>query len=137
VLYLSRYIIENKTNYYAGLRQVTEESAWEAWILYMLEAVEHTAKTTCEKISAIYELMNQTAELVRQKLPKIYRKELIELIFNQPYCKVKFLETAGIAKRQAGAEYLRSLADIKVLKGIKMGREWYYINEPFLQLLSQ
>jgi len=81
--------------------------------------------------------MKTTGETVRQELPKIYRKELIELLFNQPYCKVKFLETAGIAKRQAGAEYLRSLAEIKLLKGLKIGREWYYINEPFLQLLSK
>jgi Fic family protein len=137
VLYLSRYIIENKANYYAGLRRVTEENAWEEWTLYLLKAVEETAKTTCEKINAIYSLMQQTSQLVRQKLPKIYRKELIELLFNQPYCKVKFLELAGIAKRQTAAEYLQDLAEIKVLKGIKIGREWYYINEAFLQLLSQ
>jgi Fic family protein len=137
VLYLSRYIIENKGDYYAGLRRVTEEADWEAWVLYMLRAVEHAARSTCEKIVEIYELMKTTAETIRKKLPKIYRKELVELLFNQPYTKVKFLETAGIAKRQAGAEYLRSLAEIGVLEGVKVGREWYYINRPFLQLLAK
>lgn len=137
VLYLSRYIIENRPDYYAGLRRVTEEGAWEEWVLYMLRAVEHTARSTCKKIADIHKLINETGAEIRQKLPKIYRKELVELLFDQPYCKVKFLETAGIAKRQTGAEYLRGLADIGVLKGVKIGREWYYINEPFLRLLTK
>jgi Fic family protein len=137
VLYLSRYIIEHKTAYYMGLRRVTEENLWEDWILYMLQAVEETARATCQKIESIHKLMNDTGDLIRQALPKIYRRELVELLFHQPYCKVKFLENAGIAKRQTAAEYLHSLSEIKVLKGEKLGREWYYLNEPFLQLLSQ
>lgn len=136
VLYLSRYILENKSQYYALLRGVTEQAYWESWVLYMLEAVEQTANATCKKIEAIRQLINQTADQVRQTLPTIYRKELIEVLFNQPYCKVKFLVDAGIAKRQAAAEYLRSLEQAGVLRGIKRGREWYFLNHAFLQALS-
>jgi len=137
VLYLSRYIIENKNAYYAGLRQITENSAWEAWILYMLEAVEQTAKTTRERIMAIRELMHESIERVKKELPKIYSKDLIELLFSQPYCKIRFLEEAGIVQRQTAATYLRELERIGLLYKVKVGREYYYINDNFLKLLSK
>ena len=105
VLYLSRYIIENKIGYYVALRRVTEKGAWEEWILYMLNAVEQTARATRERIVAIKDLMNKTGEMVRKKAPKIYSKDLVEVVFRQPYCKIKFLEEAGIGKRQTASAY--------------------------------
>ncbi|MDQ2799514.1 MAG: Fic family protein, partial [Armatimonadota bacterium] len=96
VLYLSRYIIENKNAYYEGLRRITEENAWEEWTLFMLRAVETTALTTCQRIQAIRALMQQTSQAVKDKLPKIYSKDLIEVLFSQPYCRIHFLEEAQI-----------------------------------------
>jgi Fic family protein len=138
VLYLSRFIIENKSAYYSGLRRVTEESAWEEWVLYMLRAVEQTALQTCQKIRDIYKLMAETGDLVREELPKLYRKELIEVLFHQPYTKIRFLEQAGLSRtRQAASATLRALESIGVLRGIKIGRDWYYLNPPFLELLAR
>jgi Fic family protein len=135
VLYLSRYIIENKSGYYVALRQVTEKGASEEWILYMLDAVEQTARATRDRIVAIKDLMNKTAEVVRKRAPKIYSKDLVEAVFHQPYCKIKFLEEAGIGNRQTASAYLKELEKIGVLRGAKKGRELYYINGKFLDVL--
>src|SRR6185437_3233058 len=106
ILYLSHYILSNKTAYYNGLRQVTENNAWEPWIVYMLEGLEQTAMATCKKILAIHRLSQEMAQEVRSKLPHIYSKDLIEVLSHSPYCKIKFLENANIAKRQTASSYL-------------------------------
>jgi Fic family protein len=137
VLYLSRYIISNKTAYYTGLRAVTENQAWEAWILYILEGLEKTAIATREKIIAIHQLVEKTSEEIKSKLPRLYSKDLVEVLFRSPYCKIRFLEEAGIAKRQTASVYLQQLEKVGVLKGIKSGREIYYINGAFLKILIQ
>ncbi len=93
---------------------------------------------TRQKIQSIHALMQSTADLVRQELPKVYKKELMELLFDQPYTKIKFLERAGLVRnRQAASDALRALAGLGVLNGVKVGREWYFLNPRFLELLSQ
>jgi Fic family protein len=136
VLYLSRYIISNKADYYNGLRKVTEKSDWESWILYILKGLEQTAITTREQIVAIHRLIQETAATVRAKLPGIYSKDLIEVLFRSPYCKIKFLEDAGIAKRQTASTYLKQLEEIGVLRSLRSGRDVYYVNDVFLKLLA-
>ncbi|MDT7830432.1 Fic family protein [Pricia sp. S334] len=107
ILYLSKYIIENKNQYYKKLRAVTEKQDWEGWILFMLKGVEETAIHTLKKINAINDLMRETITYAKAQLPsRVYSKELIELLFEQPYCKVKFLVDKDVAKRQTAAEYL-------------------------------
>ena len=137
VLYLSKYIIENKTQYYKGLRGVTEENKWESWILYILEGLEQTAIATREQIVAIHRLTQETALEVKTKLPRIYSKDLIEVLFRTPYCKIKFLEEAGIAKRQTASIYLQQLEQIGIFRSLKIGREIYYINDKFLKILTK
>lgn len=136
ILYLSSYIIKNKSLYYNGLRDVTEKQAWESWILYILEGIEETAKITQEKIIAIRTLFDRTTELVKQKLPKIYSKDLIEILLRQPYCKIRFLEEEGIAQRQTASYYLQELEKAGILRRLKIGREIYYINDAFLRILT-
>ena len=135
VLYLSRYIIESKNDYYRGLRRVTENGDWENWILYMLGAVEQTARKTRERLLEIRDLMEEDIQQVKTRLPKVYSKDLMELLYRQPYCKIRFLEEAGIAHRQTASNYLKELERIGVLRGVKLGRELYYINERLLELL--
>ncbi len=138
VLYLSKAIIERKNDYYRLLRQVTRKNQWEPWILYMLAAVEETATFTRERILAIRNLMLETMEKARQELPRrVYSKELIELLFHQPYTKGQFLVDAGIAKRQTAAEYLKELEKIGVLTTQKIGREILYLNVKLYELLSK
>jgi Fic family protein len=136
VLYLSRHIIEHKGDYYAGLRHVTGTNAWEPWILYMLHAIEQTAQVTRERILAIRDALNESLERVRCDLPKIYSKDLVELLFRQPYCKIRFLEAAGIAQRKTASHYLQELARIGLLSSVKAGREVYYLNNALLKILS-
>ncbi len=135
VLFLSRYILENKISYYAGLRNVTEKGEWDQWILYILRGIENTAQQTSAQIDAILKLMEVVKEIIRQKAEKIYSKELLEMIFMHPYCKIKFLEQSGIAKRQTASNYLQTLVEIGVLRSEKIGRENYYINDALLQIL--
>jgi cell filamentation protein, protein adenylyltransferase len=138
VLYLSKYIIENKSDYYRLLRGVTEHQAWEPWILYLLEAVEQTALHTRNKILDIRELLTKTIEYTKKNLPShVYSKDLIELLFYRPYTKAQFLVDAGIVKRQAAAEYLKKLEEIGVLNSQKMGKEKLYLNMKLYEILSK
>ncbi|WP_432721270.1 Fic family protein [Jeongeupia wiesaeckerbachi] len=128
VLFLSRYIIANRADYYAGLRRVTEEQDWENWVLFMLRAVEATAKQTHDQVERILDLMEATRERVQREAGNIYSKDLIELIFHQPYTKIAFVVEAGIAKRQTASRYLQTLVEMGVLREQQIGREKYYIN---------
>ncbi len=137
ILYLSRYIIDHKPAYYRLLLGVTRDAAWEPWILYMLRGVEETAGWTTAKIAAIRRLTEHTTEFVRSALPKIYSRELVDVIFAQPYCRIAFLERAGIAKRQAASRYLKALAGIGVLREEKSGREKLFIHPKLMALLTR
>ena len=117
------------------MRRITEEQSWEPWILYILDAIEQTAQTTRERILSIRNLMNESIELVKRELPKVYSKDLLELLFRQPYCKIRFLEAAGIAQRKTASNYLRELEKIGILTPVKAGREVYYLNPRLLKVL--
>jgi Fic family protein len=136
VLYLSRAIIRKKADYYRLLLAVTTEERWEDWIVYMLKAVDETARWTTDKIHAIRKLMHDTAELVREKAPAIYSRELVELIFVQPYCRIGNVVETGVAKRQTASVYLKTLCDAGVLREVKAGREKLFINPRLMTLLS-
>ena len=136
ILYLSRYIIRNKSDYYRLLSNVTSEGDWEPWVLYMLEAVHQTAKWTTEKIAAIRESVEQTATILKDKLPKVYTRELVEIVFSQPYCRISNLVDAKIATRQTSSSYLRQLVQVGILSEITVGREKLFVNLRLMQILS-
>lgn len=135
-LYLSRYIIENKATYYDLIRRVTECRDWEPWILYMLDAIETTARATLQKIDAILALMESTAATIRKERPSIYSRELVDVVFEQPYTRIAFLERRDIAKRQTASRYLRELSEIGLLRAVRRGREVYYINTGLVETLA-
>jgi Fic family protein len=138
VLYLSKYIIERKNDYYILLRGVTEKDEWEPWILYMLDAVEQTALFTKTRITDIRNLLEKNLLFAKKKLPaRVFSKELIEVIFRQPYTKGEFLVSDGIAERQTSAEYLKELEKIGILHRQKIGRENLYLNVQLYKLLSK
>ena len=136
ILYLSRYIIRNKADYYRLLLEVTTEQAWEPWIAYMLDCIESTCTWTTEKIKAIRDFMRHTAGFVQRRLPKIYSWELVELLFRQPYCRIANVVDAGIAKRQTASVYLKSLTEIGVLREINAGRESLFVHPRYVELLK-
>ena len=137
VLYLSQHIIGHKTDYYRLLLEVTTDAAWPEWILYMLRAVHATAVWTTAKIRAIRQLLDNLAEKVRLDAPKIYSRELVELIFVQPYCRIGNLVEAGIVGRQSASRYLKHLCAIGVLEERRTGREKLFINPALLRLLTE
>jgi Uncharacterized conserved protein len=135
VLYLSGAIIRRKNEYYRLLRTVTTNAGWESWILYMLQSVEETARWTTDRIVGIRDLMRSIGTEVRAKLPSIYSRELVELVFVQPYCRIHNVVDAGIARRQTAATYLKRLAEIGVLNEVRAGREKLFVNPRLIQLL--
>lgn len=136
ILYLSRFIIQNKADYYRLLKKVTHEQDWSAWILFILNGVEETCSWTTDKIKAIRELMEHTAEYTQTSLPKIYTWELVEVLFKQPYCRIGNLVDAGIAKRQTASVYLKQLCDVGILKEVKSGRETLFVHPKYIELLT-
>ena len=137
ILYLSSYIINHKPDYYRLLNQVNRTGEWEEWILYILKAVEETSNNTVQKINSIKNLLGDTIEMVKEKAPKVYRKELIELLYEQPYSKIDYvIEKIGV-ERKAASRYLKELESIGVLKSIKMGRQVIYVNEDLIEILRR
>ncbi|HVV69022.1 MAG TPA: Fic/DOC family N-terminal domain-containing protein [Gammaproteobacteria bacterium] len=136
ILFLSHYILQTRQAYYEGLRRVTEEGAWADWVLYILEAVRVTAFETQERVIKILEAIESTKNQVQVKAPKIYSRDLIDIIFRNPYCKVRFLEDVGLAKRQTAARYLQTLEELNLLESTKIGKEKYYINKVLTKILS-
>lgn len=137
ILYMSRYIISHKADYYGLLLGVTRKQGWEPWIMFMLQAVEETARWTTDKITAIRLLSEHTAAYVRHKLPKLYSHELVSLIFELPYCRIANLVDAQIAKRQSASLYLKQLADIGVLTEAPSSKEKLFVHPKLMRLLSQ
>ena len=136
VLYLSSYIIHTKSDYYRLLNTVRKEDAWEAWILYILTGVEETSKESVKLIEAITQLIQETKRKLREKLPKLYSKDLLELLFKHPYTKIGFLvDELGVTRKTAGL-HLRAIEEIGILESVKMGRDVYFVNKRLFELLQ-
>ncbi len=137
ILYLSSYINENKSEYYRLLNIVNKTDQWDEYILYILKAIEVTSNRTIEKINKIKELLNETIEIAKEKEPKIYRKELIELLFEQPYSKIDFVVKKLNVERKAASRYLKRIEQIGILKSQKIGRETVYVNTKLIEILKK
>jgi Fic family protein len=136
VLYLSSYIIKNKSDYYRLLNEVRTKDSWQEWILYMLEAIEQTSNESIKLIEAINVTMKETKEVFKTKLPKIYSKDLLELLFKHPYTKIGFLvDELGITRKTA-TSYLRDIESIGILESMKVGRDVYFVNKRLFALLQ-
>jgi Fic family protein len=137
ILYLSRHILRHRSEYYSGLQSVTATGAWEPWLLYMLHGVTETARWTMDKILAVRTLLEETTERMRREAGPIYSRELAELIFVRPYCRISHIVEAGLAKRQTASAYLKHLTDIGILREHKIGREKVFLNPAFIELLKR
>jgi len=137
ILYLSRYIIQHKADYYRLLREVTQTDVWEDWVMFMLEGVEETARWTVAKIAAIRKLQAHTVVHVRKAAPKIYSHELVNLIFELPYCRIQNVTEREISGRQTASVYLKELVKIGVLEEKSVGREKLFIHPKLMRLLTR
>ncbi len=137
ILYLSSYIIQNKADYYRLLQEVRTKDNWEEWVLYMLDGVEKTSLETIELVNGIHRLMGETKEVIKEKLPKIYSKDLLEILFMHPYTKIDFLVNGLGITRQTASKYLNSLEEIGVLRNIQIGKSKFFINEELFDMLKK
>ncbi len=136
ILYLSRFFIQNRSDYYRYLREVTEDGKWQQWILYVLEAVEQTSRDTARTIEAINTLIDNLITRAQGKTKAVEREGFVELLFKWPYCKINIVERELKCSRVTATKYLNEIADLGLLERVKIGRESYYINRNLMELLS-
>ena len=138
-LYLSRYIIQNKAEYYRLLQAVRDAGHWEEWILFMLNAVTTVATQSAALIKAIKAKMQAYKTRIRQQYPKLYSQDLLNNIFKHPYTKIEFLMDDLEVTRQTAAKYLDILAtdEQNLVQKMKIGRDNYYINAGLMQLFLE
>ncbi|MEL7159594.1 MAG: Fic/DOC family N-terminal domain-containing protein [Bacteroidota bacterium] len=137
ILYLSSYIIHHKNEYYRLLNQLNKGGDWESWILFMLKAVEETSKSTLAQIKKINNLLLETLAEVKRLAPKIYSKELVELLFEQPYSKIEYVVKRLDVERKAASRYLNKLTTVGILEKKRVGKEYLFINIKLLAVLKQ
>lgn len=136
VLYMSRYIIKNKSRYYELLQEVKKTESYEEWILFMLESVESTAKETVIIIRKIKRLFESISEKIEAELPNIYSRELVNNLFYHPYTKIEFLCRDLNITRITAQKYLSMLVDAGILTRNKLGRSYYFVNKELFGLFA-
>jgi len=135
ILYLSNYIIKNKTDYYRFLQQIRDNENWEEWLLYIIRGIEKTSRETIDLILQMKELMQEYKIKLRDNY-KFYSQDLLNNLFKHPYTKIEFFVNDLKVSRITAANYLNKLADDGLLKKEKIGTGNYYINEPLFKLLA-
>jgi len=136
ILYLSNYIIKNKTNYYKYLQKVRDENLWEEWVLFIIKGVEETAKETTKLIIEIKDLMQVSKNKLRDNY-KFYSQDLLNNLFKHPYTKIEFIVKDLGVSRLTAANYLNKLAEDGILRKEKIGPGNYYINLELVDLLTK
>lgn len=137
ILYLSKYINKTKQEYYKLFNEVRNNNNFEDWILYILKGIEITSKETITLIEKIQNEMKNYKEEFRNKLPKIYSKELLESLFYEVYTKISYIEKACNVTRLTASSYLNQLEGVGLLESEKVGRERIYKNMRLIKLLSK
>jgi Fic family protein len=136
ILYLSKYIIKNKSDYYRLLQDVRENNNWEEWLLFMIQGIELTARETIDLILGIRDLMMHYKGILREKY-KFYSQDLLNNLFKHPYTKIEFVQRDLNVSRITAANYLNQLAEDKLITKKKLGTGNYYINNPLFELLTK
>lgn len=136
ILYLSSYIIRNKSAYYRLLQEVRTHENWEEWIVYILTGIEETAEETLRLVKRINGEVEAMSAEIKEKLPKIYSKELIELLFYEFYTKIVYIENGLSVTRKTAVNYLSSLEKEGFLTSEKIGKERIYQNKRLFDLVK-
>jgi len=136
ILYLSKYIIETKSEYYRLLQEVRLKDAWEAWVLYILKGIEITARETVRQIQGINQLFINTTLRIKEAAPKSFNKELVEILFEHPYCKTEYIIDRLKITRITASKYLKELERLGILESKQVWKEVLYVNTELFRLLS-
>ncbi len=135
MLYLSRYVIRYKSDYYRLLQAVRDENAWEEWIVFMLDGVAETAVTTSTMVEGIGELMRSAKRRMRSEVPRLYSQDLLNNLFRHPYTRIEYVQKDLGVTRQTAARYLHRLAKAGFVEKHRAGRNNYFINTNLVRLL--
>lgn len=135
ILYLSRHITRNKGDYYRLLQAVRDDGVWEEWLIFMLEGVAQTARTTLRLVEGIGELMHEAKHRMRGELPKLYSQELLNNLFRHPYTRIEYVQNDLNITRQTAARYLDTLAEHGFVDKHRAGKNNYFINTRLVRLL--
>jgi Fic family protein len=136
VLYLSRYVIEHKVDYYRLLQHVRDTGEWEEWLLFILQGIEKTAKQTIEIVKGINGLMKAYKSRIRAELPKIYSQDLLNNLFKHPYTKIEFVMDDLMVSRPTATAYLDALVANGYLEKHKIGKSNFYLNRPLYNIFA-
>jgi Fic family protein len=136
ILYLSRYIVRNKSDYYKLLQSVSDNNDWENWIVWMLQGIEETATDTLHLVKEIQALMNKNIVNIKEKLPNVYSKDLIENLYKHPYTKIEYLQNDLGITRKTASKYLDLLVENGFLKKEVLWKTNYYINQKLYELFN-
>jgi Fic family protein len=134
ILYLSRFVIRHKPEYYRLLQAVRDEGAWEPWVIFMLEGVAATSRQSIGLIVQIREMMLDYKHRIRKELPKIYSQDLLNNLFRHPYTKIAILQQELSVSRLTATRYLDRLASAGYVEKRRFGRVNYYMNTPLVNL---
>jgi len=138
ILFLSRYILDNKDDYYSGLMGVSQRGNWNDWLLFMLKAVENTSNITFNKINEIVTTKDSILEFVKKDNRKFRNPEgLIEFLFTQPFTKVKHLVDSGLYAENTARDYLNKLCELQVMEKKEIEGHHYYLNLELYRILSE
>jgi Fic family protein len=137
ILYLSKYIIRNKSAYYRLLQNVRTKGNWEEWILFILDGIEQTAEETLLLVKRINNVVEKTAEDIKATLPKIYSRELVNLLFYEFYTKIRYIEKGLNITRKTASNYLSSLEEKGFLVSQKVGKERIFLNKRLFEAVQQ
>lgn len=135
-LFLSEYIIKHKDQYYKGLRAVAERNDWSEFIVYMLDMVEKTSIKGLDRLESITQLMETTGQEIKEKLPKVYSKDLVEVIFKLPYTKRQNLIDVDLGTPKTVGNYLMALEEKGFLRSVRVGKEKLYLNQKLMNILE-
>lgn len=135
ILYLSRYIIRNKADYYRLLQKVRDENEWEEWLLFIIDSVERISLETQLLLWAIKAEMQEMKNRLRSNY-KFYSQDLLNHLFKYPYTKIEFVQQAIGVSRPTASQYLNKLSEDGVLHCVQQGRNKYYVNPSLMKTLQ-
>ena len=136
ILYLSKYIIDHKDEYYRNLQNVSQKGLWKAWIVFMLKAIEETANLTSSKINEILAAKDAILKAVSEETDIRKPESLIKMIFTQPYTRVKHLTGKNIYAENTARLYLNKLTEMGILEKKTIHGHHYYLNLELFRILS-
>lgn len=135
VLYLSRYFLRRRREYYAGLRSVTESGAWEGWLRYILAGVKEVAEEGRDDLIRIRELRREYADRARIDAPTASSEQLLDLLFSRPYTTTRMVQEVEGITRATARSRLEVLAQAGMLERVKSGRHQLFRNHRLIDIL--